>query len=77
MVDHIPLCYIKGYEYYHADFVKLVRGIGSKYSREEKVKLEVCRECKLGRYCYGIRKDYIHLFGKNIKVYPYNTNGEE
>ncbi|MBL7132269.1 MAG: radical SAM protein [Candidatus Omnitrophica bacterium] len=71
LVDHIPLCFLPGFESHHADFRKLKEGIGSKYSLKEKVKLKACSACKLEGYCYGVRKDYIELFGEgNILVKP-------
>ena len=71
LVDHVPLCFLPGFESHHADFRKLKEGIGSKYSLNEKVKLKACSACKLEGYCYGVRKDYIELFGEgNILVKP-------
>jgi len=72
LVDHIPTCYLPGYEEQQADFEKLKIGERAEFSLEEKIKLKECQKCTLKEYCYGVRKDYLELFGqKNTKVVPY------
>lgn len=63
MVDHIPLCYLPGFESYHVDFIKLEKGQEAVFSFQEKTKVSQCSKCRLNKDCYGVRKDYIELFG--------------
>lgn len=72
LVDHIPTCYLPGFEDSHADFRKLKNSGTAEFSLKEKSKIAQCRRCKLKKYCYGVRKDYVELFEeKNAKVIPY------
>lgn len=64
LIDHIPICYLPGFEDCHADFQKISEGADTYFSRKEKIKLKECRGCRLGEFCYGVRRDYIETFGK-------------
>jgi MoaA/NifB/PqqE/SkfB family radical SAM enzyme len=68
LIDHIPICFLPGFECFHADFIKLRDSQESVFSLREKIKLNQCFSCNLNISCYGVRKDYIDLFGKNIKL---------
>lgn len=65
LIDHIPICYLQGFEEHHVDFIKLKSGQSSEFSLKEKVKLRKCHKCKFNSCCYGVRKDYIELFKMN------------
>lgn len=70
-VDHIPTCYLTGFEDHHVDFLKLKSGQSSEFSLKEKIKLQPCRKCKLEKFCYGVREDYLKLYGeKSISLKP-------
>lgn len=74
IIDHIPTCYLADFKDCHADFIKLKTGTGSEFSLKEKVKLGKCRECGIKQYCYGVRRDYVRLFGvENIGIAPYKN----
>jgi len=71
LIDHMPVCLISEFKEHHADFIKLKSGQGSIFSLKEKVKIKQCKGCRLSDYCYGVRKDYLELFGQsNIKIAP-------
>jgi len=71
LIDHIPLCLVNEFKEHHVDFIKLKNNQGSVFSLKEKVKTKQCNGCKLVDYCYGVRKDYLELFGKNnVEIMP-------
>jgi molybdenum cofactor biosynthesis enzyme MoaA len=68
-VDHIPLCYLKGYEYLHVDIGKIALN-NSEYL-DEKINLDSCSGCNLNEFCFGPRKDYLNYFNEEKTiVYP-------
>lgn len=67
LVDHIPICYLNGFEEYHPDVEKIVNKI-SGYYLEEKEYVDGCKTCTLKVICKGPRKDHTNI-GKG-KVMP-------
>lgn len=74
LVDHIPICYLNGFEEYHPDVEKIVNKI-SGYYLEEKEYVGGCKSCTLKVICKGPRKDHIKI-GKG-KVIPSSKDPNE
>lgn len=74
IVDHIPACFLGDYKEHHIDYRKTDvqnKDGDPSFSSSEKLKLEACRGCSFEGRCYGVRKDYLDYFGKDIKVKPF------
>lgn len=66
LIDHIPLCYITGFEKMHADVGKIMSNKNQYFNEKEHVKS--CNQCTLNKICLGPRKDYIEMH--QTKVIP-------
>lgn len=60
-VDHIPPCFLPGFEHLHADADKVRRGLPGPYARE-KARASECRGCALP--CPGPRLDHAQCHGR-------------
>ncbi|MBR9676975.1 radical SAM protein [Candidatus Woesearchaeota archaeon] len=65
IVDHIPLCYLKGFEDLSVDFQKIVNN-KDKTFLDEKIKIKKCKDCDIKNFCTGIRKDYYELYKEEV-----------
>lgn len=76
IVDHIPPCFLREFAEYHIDLIKIKikANLELEKSLEEKQKIKACNACKLNKFCCGIRKDYLNLFGRRVKVKPILRN---
>ncbi|MBL7148110.1 MAG: radical SAM protein [Nanoarchaeota archaeon] len=64
-VDHIPICYLNGFEGLHVDVRKIVFNVNKDHFDEKKY-VEDCNPCKLKIICNGPRKDYTNLYGQDV-----------
>jgi len=61
----VPLCIIKGYEQFSADFLDTQNENYKKcnnYSEKDKVKTDKCFKCFMNKRCSGVWKNYIDMF---------------
>lgn len=75
----VPLCFFKGYEQYfikqqymdQPSNVKLINKREKKgyqlatksFHRKSKIKIGVCKQCLLNKYCAGLWKEYAQIYG--------------
>lgn len=64
-VDHIPLCYLKDYQFLHVDIPKIA--LHKTEFLDEKINIDGCGECVLNEFCAGPRRDYLDYY-KNAEV---------
>lgn len=74
LVDGAPLCYMKGYEKFSIDLIKLLRGQEERL-HAKKEKTESCEECSLSDLCLGFREGYPQVNGDEAK--PRNIDPEK
>jgi molybdenum cofactor biosynthesis enzyme MoaA len=58
--DNIPLCILPRYKEFSVDFNKSIKRNKSFYLKS---KIEKCRSCSFGNFCFGPPKKYTELFG--------------
>lgn len=62
-VDHIPLCFLRGFEKRNVDYLKLAAGQKGVFLKE-KGYVKKCGNCEMLSFCSGPRKDYVKIYGK-------------
>ena len=63
LLDHIPLCFIDGWEMYTYDVPHIMRG--NRTYLGEKNHVKSCLDCSLAIICAGPRKDYVSIHGED------------
>lgn len=83
-IERVPLCYMSGFEEFSTETRKIVKGeeyvcsfIEEKSINQVRrvtpenlrVKLSVCKNCKLNSICGGVQEEYLKLYGTK-EIYP-------
>lgn len=66
LVDGVPLCYMKDFEQFSIDLIKVLNLEGERL-HASKEKTEKCRECSLKDICLGFREGYTEINGDEAK----------